>query len=70
MCNMCRFIIIKVIVATLGDGPYLDLNVPHFGCRANYGPANQRREDMLWEVGSCIATLDKLRRTKGPKQRE
>ena len=44
------------------DWPYLDLDVPHFGCRANDWPANQCWEDVLWEVGPGIATLDKLKR--------
>ena len=42
------------------DWPYLDLDVPHFGCRANDWPANQCWEDVLWKVGPGIATLDKL----------
>lgn len=41
---------------------YLDLNVADFGCRANDGPSNKGRENVLWEVGACIATLDKLKR--------
>lgn len=40
--------------------PYLDLDVSHFGCGADDGPPNKRREDVLWEVGACIAALDKL----------
>lgn len=39
---------------------YLDLNVSHFGCRTNDGSPNKCREDVLWEVGACIAALDKL----------
>ncbi len=49
---------------------YLDLNVSHFGCRANDGPPNKRREDVLWEVGACIAAFDKLqRRGRKPEHR-
>ena len=46
---------------------YLDLNVAHFSCGPDDGPAHQRREDVLWEVGACIATLHKL---KDERERE
>lgn len=47
---------------------YLDLNVSHFGRRANDGPPNKRREDVLGEVGACIAALNKLKREEQEKQ--
>lgn len=40
--------------------PHLNLNVADFSCGADDGPAHQRREDVLWKVGACIATLHKL----------
>lgn len=46
-----------------GCGPsetHLNLNVPDFSCRANDRPADQRRENVLRKVGTCIATLHKL----------
>lgn len=50
---------------------YLDLNVSNFCCRANDGPPNKCGEDVLWEVGACVAALDKLkeRQTRKPKHR-
>lgn len=52
---------IWVCVRSTTDWPYLDLDVAHFGCRANDWPANQRWKDVLWKVGAGIATLDKLK---------
>lgn len=51
-------------------GAYLDLNVADFGCRANDGPSNKGGENVLWEVGSCIATLDKLKRERERKTKQ
>lgn len=39
---------------------YLDFDVAHFGGGADDGPSHQRREDVLREVGACIAAFDKL----------
>lgn len=49
---------------------YLDFNISNFGCRSNDGPPNKRREDMLWEVGAGISTLDKLHKGEKKKKRE
>lgn len=43
---------------------YLNLNVSHFSCGADDWPADQRRENVFWEVGASIAALDKLGRDK------
>lgn len=49
---------------------YLDLNVSHFGRRADDGSPNKRREDVLGEVGACIAALNKLKKKKGNKKKQ
>ena len=54
-------------VRRTSDRPYLNLDVPHFGCRANDWPANQCWEDVLWKVRPGIATLDKLKKKKDEK---
>lgn len=44
---------------------HLYLDVAHFGCGADDRPAHQRWENVLWEVGPCIAALHKLREESG-----
>lgn len=53
-----------------GKQSYLDFNVSNFSCGADDWPANQRRENVFGEVGSCIATLDKLRRDQKRKEKQ
>lgn len=55
------------VVVDSTDEPYLNLDVAHFGCRANDWPANQCWKDVLWKVGAGIATLDKLKKRKDQK---
>lgn len=42
------------------SGTHLNLDVANFSCGPNDGSAHQGREDVLWKVGACIATLHKL----------
>lgn len=46
----------------LMSNPYLNLDVSHFCRRANDGPPDQSRKDVLREIRACIAALDKLER--------
>lgn len=46
----------------LMSNPYLNLDVSHFCRRANDGPPDQSRKDVLREIRACIAALDKLKR--------
>ncbi len=50
-------------------GAHLNLNVAHFSCGADDGPAHQCWEDVFWEVGSGKATLDKLNDWEGEKEK-
>lgn len=51
-------------------GAHLNLNVSHFSCGSDDGPAHQCWEDVFWEVGSGIATLDKLNDWEGERQKQ
>jgi len=47
------------------ERPHLYLNVAHFGGGADEGSAHHGGEDVVGEVGSSEATLDKLGRARG-----
>lgn len=56
---------ILLMYLSCGNGQsHLDFDVADFSGGADDGPADQRWENVLREVGACISTLDKLRENK------